>query len=474
MIEHVLVTALVCLVVYFRTIYYGLVVDDVCRLNYTLPKTVRSNGVETINKHYRTLYDCGVGRSRWSRLVQSLHGSSVIMNLKLDHAVTIFIHTAVSCLVTLAFGILPGLLFAVHPVNNQVSVWLNGKRYGISTIICLCVWLLKPYGLLLYPLVFIWHQNAMLSPALMFLTQWWYLPLLSPILFLVKPDIIRVFKARMRKRADEIPDADPKHYRWGKYPMFFKTFAYYTLHCVFPRKMSFYHSFLDNHGYSRRDNKECCKKDKMFWTGVGLLSAMTLCIAMFWGTPISFGLFWWVLFISQCCNFPVTLSMHISDRNCYLPNIGICAALAAVINLIPDMTVKYVVYTAMFTYYLTRLVMYMPKYKDVDPFVMNVLDVFPDNSRVSRIAVQSLLGDHKFFHAIKYCADGLCHRPNDFTLNVLMAKTMNLLNQKSCAMRHIEVAEKNLVCGAEQHNLELVARLKQEISKPTQPINIRY
>ena len=108
-----LVIMLSCIAVFYRTLKYDIVVDD----DY-----FRHNGKAIKPKHF------------FDAIQKCLVGLKPVNNKVLDHAITLTIHTVVCMLIYKAFGsIAVSLLFAFNLSNNQVSIWMNGKRSCAST-----------------------------------------------------------------------------------------------------------------------------------------------------------------------------------------------------------------------------------------------------------------------------------------------------------------------------------------------------
>ena len=149
------IIVLLNLVVFYRTLNYDMVIDDNCRKFHTKDLT---------NNWFIRLYRC----TRYSG-----YGG---IPIKLDHLLTILLHTTVCILIYIVLGnnthsFIAALLFSIHPANNQVSIWLNGKRFAVMTILTLLMWMFKPYGVGFYLLGPLWHPGILPAILLVLLNR---------------------------------------------------------------------------------------------------------------------------------------------------------------------------------------------------------------------------------------------------------------------------------------------------------------
>lgn len=423
------------LLVFGRTIWYDIVIDDNCRKFHT--KDLHKN---IFVRLYRNTKYSG-------------HGG---LPLKLEHSFTILIHTAVCIAIYLCFGKTPqsfiaALLFAVHPANNQVSVWMNGKRFGVTALLIVLAYGLKPYGIVFYILSPIWHASGL--PALLLFHEygWVWLLLIVPLLFYKK--IIN----KIGSRWERIPYGEIKVIHPKKVIILIKMLGYHFCHCLLPRDMSFYHMFMERLGFSEEDNKKVYAFNKDFWVGLIVVLSLGMAMTLYWGTPIGLGLFWWVIFIVMWCQFPIGLTQAIAGRNYYLPNVGLCLALS---HILP-----YELIIMLFTYYLTKLWFYMPAYKNLEEFYRYALFAFPNHFRARAHVIQRELQEGKVFWALRDCGIGLRHTPKDCTLNLLMAQSLMAVGAWGKAKEYLGKAKGCMVLGQEEHFTNVISMFNGLIDK---------
>ena len=157
-----LILFFVSLLIYFPTFKYGLVVDDVST----------HRGIDKCKMQYRKFP---------LRIVGILNGVAPIQNVFIDRCLTFSLHTICCMLIYKVFNSLPvSLLFLVNVSNNQGSLWLNGKRYVVNTIICLLALLYTPIGILLWFITPYFQASAVTFPIVIALKGYWYLAFLVP------------------------------------------------------------------------------------------------------------------------------------------------------------------------------------------------------------------------------------------------------------------------------------------------------
>ena len=386
-----------------------------------------------------------------------------VIPLKLDHGINLFLHTAVACAVYFVFGETPisflaAVFMSIHPTHTQVSIWLNGKRYAIISLLLLASWYFRPWGIIFYPFTFFWQIGGVLFP-LLYLPQYWLFLLAIPIgLFLMRRKILEKITERMQA----IPFGEVKRIRWRKLVIFAKGFGYYFLHSLLPIKPGFYQLFLESFGFGKEYDKYWYSYNGHFFRGLAVIGFVIGAIIGGWGTPIAFGLIWWVIFIIPWCHFPITCTQATSERIMYLPNIGFMLALSWGILRLPYGTYIAVVF---FTYYLTRLILIIPTYRNLEEFYRHIGFFAPDHFRVNAHVAKMNLKQFKVFHAIAECSKGLHYHPNDCMLNLIMAQALLALAMWEPAKKYIDKAKANFIPGQEEKLLKVTGMFEDVIRK---------
>ena len=121
-IERIFILIILNLIVYFRLLRYGYIIDDNC-----IPQGKGKNFLQTF----------------WWQLTSRKYS-----NLQVEHLQRLAVHIINSCLIYIAFGktdvsFLAALLFSVNPWGNQVPCWLNAIGYGMSCMLVLLMVIFK-------------------------------------------------------------------------------------------------------------------------------------------------------------------------------------------------------------------------------------------------------------------------------------------------------------------------------------------
>ena len=426
---------------YARTLGYGIVIDDESR--YGEKKLPKRNQflMQLCNLRYSGLYKA---------------------NVKIEHAVSVLIHTLVCILIWLAFGcnqlsFFTAILFSVHPTTTQITCWLNGKRYGLSAVFVLGMWIALPLGLVLYPFAIWWHITAL--PAIL-LAVWeghWKLLLwaIIPLWMSVKP-----LQYKFRTRFSRMPEGEIRRLRWRKLVLFVKSFSYYLTHSLLPVKMSFYHQYMETFGFSDADNAECYAYDTEFWSGLGVVCAYVASVVVTWGTPWSFGLLWWGGFGVMWFQFPISITQAFSERAIYTANIGLCYSLASLLTHF-----GHVPYFMYLTYCAHTTYEYMPAYRDINEFYRYALHAFPGHHRASAHVAKRYLKSHQFAHAMVTASRALAHRKHDCMNNILMAQSLLALGLVDHVFKFLNIAAENLIPGQEGPLTATIKALEQAANK---------
>lgn len=254
-------------------------------------------------------------------------------------AMPIIIHFIASALIYFTFGrteisYLAALMFALHPVNTEVSVWLSGKPYGVTAIAVMIGWSLPILAPLLYLFSPSWimYYSGMFSPVMyLYRLDWWSLmAVLAMALVYARSKYIfnpeRNVKLAGYKYNDQILKISPY-----KIIIALKFYGYFLANSIFGMHFSFFQSYMDDFVDTKEGIKKSHKVDKFFFYGCAGAIALILGFIFRRHDLWVFGLAWATINVAMWCNFVNTGQQYISNRYYYLPNIGICLMLADII-----------------------------------------------------------------------------------------------------------------------------------------------
>lgn len=322
-----------------------------------------------------------------------------------NHLFSIFLHNAnvvllFSFLITfipIKLAFYTCILFAIHPICIQSIGWVSGRGYPISLFFCLLgfnlVVMVKNapiftpealqglyfalltilYGVIYY--ISITAQFAVLATFVIqvFLGNYFFAVMGAVISIMAGLNIIREV---VKLRTDVFKEQNLAHstkFKLQKIIVAFKSLAYYTRLCIFPKRMGLYHTF--EYHYSEKTEKE----DKWFWLGFVIFLEF---IAGFWfgNNIIKFAIIWYLAYIFIFLNW-ITIHQFVSERYVYIPSIGICLLLAYGFFILDTFFFgDYPVFMAFCCgLYLMRTWVHLPTYNEEVSFYQSNIWNFPDS-----------------------------------------------------------------------------------------------
>lgn len=121
------------LILYYRTIKYDLVIDDI--------------------EWYRTPKQYPLKFSHASHHFHKIIYGTIGLPLPIEHAITMSLHIVTAILIGAWSGsLVAALLYSCHPATHQTAIWLNGRRYAILNLLILVVVMIHQ-KIILIPLV---------------------------------------------------------------------------------------------------------------------------------------------------------------------------------------------------------------------------------------------------------------------------------------------------------------------------------
>lgn len=432
MLDKIAIIILFNLLIYGRLIFkkYGYIIDD-----NVIPQGKGRNIFHTF----------------WLQLTSQKYSDP-----QMEHLQRLAVHIINCCLIYIVFGkndisFRAALLFSVNPWGNQVPCWLNAIGYGMSCMLVLLMMLFKGWAWLFYLFTLIWHLTPAFAPFLFLYVGPW------TKVFIFIPYMLIVLLSRGKVPLYKVQD-NATMFERGKYATWpllhiypkklifvVKTYAYYTLNILFPRRLGLFHIFGYSFGLAKSDTEKWQKICPLFFAGCGLLIINLYLIIKYWGTPLSFGLFWYNLFIGQWCNF-IILYQTITDRYSYLAQVGLMLALAYVSTILPAdwvfLGIKYGdwLFVGLLIFYITKISYYLPAFKSMEDYVEMNLVEFPDNYACWNWVGILESGKKRKFSAIRAWAKGLHYRPNDYRLNFNLGQLLRVMGYFDEAEKYLYAA----------------------------------
>lgn len=442
--------------VYFPTIFYDLAMDD-----FQWWHKKRQVGLQPLFKDGR------LAIRTWPQLKGFIDdrlysGTTLGLNIRVEHCLTIALHNTICLLMFWAFGhdrvaFAAAALYAVNPINNQTSVWLNGRRYAVCIIAVLLMVIFPASSLVLYPFTGLLQVTAFFAPVLLVGHSPWYLVLI-PVGLLFG---WRRIKARCDARSSVMADGDLKTLRWTRLIVVVKTFGFFFWKMIFPQVCAMQYMDRIKWGQTKEGNEDAYKIDRAF--GLGVLAFAVLLYAAShapaWLVP---GLVFYLLATLQwSAVLPIT--QVLSDRYCSMPNVFMMFFVAYWASKTGVLFVPIVAGLAV--YYAVCLSVVMPMYENISKWYEYHFRHFPGLSWYRHNLISDLMNegqkDLAFYHAVQ----GLMHDRKDFRLLMWGAILSVLKGRVKEAEDLLEEAGKNFYVNKEEEQRKEVEYLKEQIGK---------
>ncbi len=242
------------LILYVRTMKFLLVADDLAwYLRYSKYGWMKLNEVHSLEQFKRFIFERLYG------------GFTFGKNVSLDHLFSVALHTTIAIMMYYVFGAVSdynvsfwaAILYSCNPINNQTSIWLNGRRYAINIILVLGMMLLAPlthgwaYAGALYWITTNFHMTAFFAPILLLGKYPWIL-LGVPVLLAARWKNI-VWK--INHRYERIKDDDRLKLTPERLFIIIKYYGHYFFKMLFPGICAMTYSKLFFWGQTKEGNK---------------------------------------------------------------------------------------------------------------------------------------------------------------------------------------------------------------------------
>lgn len=318
------------------------------------------------------------------RLFQKDPKRNHIFPIVLHNANAILLYVFLSTMFSPTLAFYTALLFVVHPIGTQAVAWISARGYPLGLF-----WLLLYLNVLSlnnFPTLFISSPLTFSFIVLTFVILYFlgvhaqFTVMMSFILLaymgnyflamiglgmavVMGTNIVKeVIGIRKKVFKDQNMGASAK-LTPQKFVLAMKTLWYYTRLCFFPKRMGLYHIY----GYLQ--TPEMLKEDRIFWQG--FILAIVMGLGLYYGNAVvRFGILWWLTYILIFLNW-ITIHQFVTERYCYIANIGLCLLLAYALQNYP------IVLAFVVGLYMMRIWVHLPTYEDEVPFYQSNIWNFP-------------------------------------------------------------------------------------------------
>ncbi len=438
--------------VYYRTLRFGLVVDDI---NH--------------KEHIERTPSIFVG-PWYSQLRHRLYGAGTLaiwnkVEPRNEHFLSVAINALISSLIYIAFGsndvsLWAAILYAVNPVNNQTSIWLNGRRYAVNILIVLAM-LITPWAILLYPATALFQVSAVFAPILLGGYFWLIIPTL-----LLCGGLIETY----RRRHAIAVSPEYKAYSLKRLAVIVKSFGFYFFKMLIPGKTLMYYPNLYFWGMTKEGNNDAYALNRDFIKGVLGLSLAVFGLFYFQGEIKLYWLFM-VLAVAQWSNI-ITVTMTLADRCMSLPNVFMMFFVSYIAHQLLGANAT-ILLVALGLYYFAKLEIVMEMYKNIESFYNYHLYHNPACISARTFKIIELIQNGDNFAALEEAKQGLRHNPKDFKMLFATAKCLYLINpigNREQIETFLGEAEKNVYLGQELKLWDMCSRLRLSLNSVNQEL----
>lgn len=454
---NILLIVALNLILYVRTMKFLLIADD---LGWY--QRYREKGWCSFKKV--------IENRRWFYLQKFLFerfygGFTFGRNVSFDHLFTTFLHTIICVMIYTAFGsntvsFWAAILYSVNPINNQTSIWLNGRRYAINIILVLGIIMTSglktgwAYAGLFYWLTTFFQVTAFFAPVLLL----WKYPIILlgiPIFWFIKGDTII---KKVRQRYEKVKDADRREFKLNRLTIITKVYGHYFFKMFFPGVCAMTYPLLHFWGQTEKGNKDAYALNLHFYRGVVAIVISVAGLGLFaYSHDYKMLCFWAFMCLSllQWCHI-VPIVQDLADRYANVPNVFAMFFLSYFVHQYAG-PYAMVILACFASYYIPNLITVMRMYRSEGMRWTYQRYYFPWLPAPLKFEVEWLIHDRKDYpRAWVLIQEFLKYGNDDFTILYQAAKCHQAVGKNAEAYNLVMRASKNYHIGQLEHESKLV------------------
>jgi len=450
MLEKVLIIIVVNMILYFRTLRFKFVSDDF---------STWRNPPKFKNKwHMRWLQFMGLAKLQ--SVTYSVYRKDgkfkgrKYLSEEQEHLLALALHAFLCVLIYLAFGknnisFVAALLYSTNPVNNQGTIWPGGRGYVLPAI-GLTGAIALPY---VAPLALFFCTSftvGFLAPLALIGSPEWYLVAIVPFVWMLHR---KKFATAVKSKRDSETFTEDKKFRPRKLILATKTLGFYLTLCIFPTRITFYHSFLQSCAGNEIMRKRAYSLCKFFWIGLSTILGWFTIVNLYGWNTYTWALFAFMITAGPFCNL-MRANQEIAERFIALPNIFLMYLLAQIITAYP-------VAIAMFlTFYATRTHYTLAQYRD--EYWITECAVLEDRHAwwAWHCRAMKRWDTQSYKEALILWVMAKLISPKEFKILMNIATVLRLLKNDKEADQYLQEASENIVEGQEKEAWEFIRNHK--------------
>lgn len=447
------------LIVYFRTLKFTIIVDDI--------------------RWYKRIDDGMFKDCTWRNFFpMRLYGGGTFgvkpikvmgsdIQPQLDHLFTTMIHTTICVLMYLALGhnsisFWGAMLYACNPINNQTSIWLNGRRYAINIILVLLMILMgqMKYGWMAWPVLYVmtaaFHATAVLSPILTCHNPWIALMVLQ-VFLLLKGQALR---HKYQSYCDSNQNDEMKKFGLNKLIVVVKAYGIYFFRMFASEVTMINYPELFFWGVTKEGNDDAYRLNSCFYKGCLSLAITTCACILLPGNFKLYAIYGALATLQWSSIFPS--SQTLADRYVSMPNVFMMVILSYLIHLcFPHFYIPILI--AIMGIYCGRLKVTMLMYKDLWNCYDYQIFFCPWITMPRANYITYLINSNDYLKAWQMTRDGLKYLPNDFSLLTRAAICAKAIGGRHQSKEYIDKAEKHFYINQEKDQQEWIRIFRKNL-----------
>lgn len=452
--NNILIIIVMCLIIYFRSIKHSYVVDDISTYKRRLDDPVKFS--------FKNRLKGGVpGVIRFIK--ERLYGGCTFgLNIEYDNVFRIALFTTAcvliyTCLGSNAVSFWAAVLFAVNPINNQIALWANARRYLINIILVLLMVKFAPCGILFYFLTPLFQMTAIFSPVL----------LGDPLYLLAIPLVVVIgfkeIRSKIKSRYKIIRDSDRVKHNPRRLIITVKQFGHYFFKMIFPGNCSMTYDRLYYWGITKDGNKDAYSLNLDFARGIlaFIFAAVLYCTLP--GIYKSYLLFVVLGTVQWCAIIPVT--QDLADRYCNLPNVFMMLIVSYLAHTYLGVYAPGIL-LAIAVYYVCYLNVVFRMYRNIGSYWEYHRYHYPKLPAPRKYEINTMIASGDYMGAWYLVREGLRHSPREFILLQQAAVCHKAIGEFDKAREFAKLASENYYIDQEPVQAPLMQRFLDSLPKP--------
>lgn len=424
--NHVLFLIAFTLIVHFKNLRNSIILDDIPWFEKR-----KKNGLVKVTDLTSLI----------NRIHSHLYGGATFgLNITLEHAFTLALNSLTACLIYVALGsntvsFWASLLWIANPINNQLTMWLNGRRYLINVILVMLMMIL-PFGILLYPLTGLFQVTAFFSPILLGGWSLLAIPLLLTVCY-------KELREKVQTRFSLLHDDDRRKFTAKRLIIVVKDYGHYFFKMLMPGICAFTYPMHHYWGITEKGNKDAYSFNQDFARGIIALLLSVSALFIFKGSMACFWAFLCLSTLQWCAIIPVT--QDLADRYASLPNVFMMFFVSYLVNTYCGVYALPIL-ASLITYYICMLIEARKPYKGMIEYWEHARYHFPQIPAPRKYEIDHYMRTD-VNKAWVLCKDGLQNNNNEFVYLKQAAVCFKIIGDFPTAKVFAEEAMKNYYVG---------------------------